>query len=522
MDEVLMATKADFLIGKIALREGFLTQEQLYDCVMFQERSPSKPLGAIMVNRGYINQDQLGKILQIQRSALDDVGEGAKTSRKTLLLGKVLVEKGLASEYQVNECLRLQARMVELGIKPIPHLGEIMLKRGYINQDRLQTALMLQSSEFYTCLECGSPIDFNEINSGGESYTCRQCHTQLPALFAKMAATLYQSLEKASQEMDVDVPKEVREKMADPTNQFGKYVLVTELGRGGAGVVWKAWQKDLNKIVALKILSLESQTGAGIETPYGDAEDIKRFYNEIRAAADLSHENIVPILDFGIEQNHFYYAMKYIEGQTADALACSTRRPPVEVSLKIIHDVALALGYAHSKGIFHRDVKPSNIIVDTAGKPWIMDFGLAKIAHMGDPAYVKGVIMGTPYYMPPEQASGDMEKVDALSDIYSLGAVLYELVTGVCPYSDKSPEAVVGLLLNEPPAAPKTLNKDLPPAVDKVIRKSMQREKKERYATCEQFTEDIRRSLSGQEPLHANIQTRRSILDVLKSLFKKR
>jgi DNA-directed RNA polymerase subunit RPC12/RpoP len=521
MDEVLMATKADFLIGRIALREGYLTQEQLYDCVMLQERSPAKPLGAIMVTRGYINSDQLNKILDIQRTALEEIGEGSRASRKTLLLGKVLIDKGLASEYQVNECLRLQARMAELGIKPIPHLGEIMLKRGYINQDRLQTALMLQSSEFYSCLECGAPIEFRDGNSGGDSYTCKQCSTKLPALFAKMAAALHQSLEKASQEMDVDVPQEVREKMADPTNAFGKYVLVSELGRGGAGVVWKSWQKDLNKIVALKILSHESQTGAGIETPYGDAEDIKRFYNEIRAAADLAHENIVPILDFGIEQNHFYYAMKYIEGTTVDTLACSSKRPSTEQSLKIIHDVCLALGYAHKKGIFHRDVKPSNIIVDKSGKPWIMDFGLAKIAHMGDPAYVKGVIMGTPYYMPPEQASGDMEKVDALSDIYSMGAVLYELVTGVCPYSDKSPEAVVNLLLNEPPAAPKTLNKELPPSVDKVIRKAMQREKQNRYANCEQLAEDIRRCLSGQDPIFANEVTKRSILDVFKSLFKK-
>ncbi len=521
MSEVHMATRADFLIGKIALREGYLTQEQLYDCVMFQERSPSKPLGTIMVSRGYINDDQLGKILEIQKTALEEIGEGAKASRKTVLLGKVLVEKGLASEYQVNECLRLQARMAEIGIKPIPHLGEIMLKRGYINQDRLQTALMLQSSEFYTCLECGSPIDFHDGAAGAESYTCKKCNTKLPALFAKMAASLHQSLEKASQEMDVEVPLEVREKMSDPTNHFGKYVLVSELGRGGAGVVWKAWQKDLNKIVALKILSHESQTGAGIETPYGDAEDIKRFYNEIRAAADLSHENIVPILDFGIEQNHFYYAMKYIEGQTADSLAVASRRPPLETSLKIIHDVCLALGFAHKKGIYHRDVKPSNIIVDKSGKPWIMDFGLAKIAHMGDPAYVKGVIMGTPYYMPPEQASGDMEKVDFLSDIYSMGAVLYELVTGVCPYSDKSPEAVVNLLLNEPPAAPRTLNKELPGSVEKIIKKAMQREKHARYQSCEQLAEDIRRVLSHQDPIHANTTTRRSLLDVFKSLFRK-
>jgi serine/threonine-protein kinase len=378
---------------------------------------------------------------------------------------------------------------------------------------------MLQSSELYTCLECGHPIRLAPADRVGDSFTCQKCGTKIPALFAQMASTLYEGLQKASDALDVDLPAEVREKTADPTNHFGKYVLVSELGRGGAGVVWKAWQKDYNKFVALKILSHESQTRAGIETPYGDAEDIKRFYNEIRAAADLEHPNIVPILDFGIEQNHFYYAMKYIEGSTVDTMACASRKPPLETALRIIREVCRALSYAHGKGIYHRDIKPSNIICDGSGKPWVMDFGLAKIAAIGDPAYVKGVIMGTPYYMPPEQASGDMEKVDHLSDIYSLGAVLYELVTGYCPYSDRSPETVVSLLAKEPPTAPRKHNPDLPPEVEKVILKAMAPNKSQRYASCDQMSEDIQACLEHREPQYCKGGTRRSLLQVIKSLF---
>lgn len=514
-----MSGKRDVLLGRIGLKEGLITQEQLYDCLLFQERNPAKPLGSIMVHRGYVTQEQLEHLLQLQKQAIELNATDNGTARRTLFLGKVLIEKGLATEYQVNECLRLQARMFEMGIAPIPQLGEIMVKRGYIDREKLDTALMLQTTEFYTCLECGRPIDIPKEDSN--SYTCRHCKAKIPVIFAKMAAALYQGLERSADELDIELPAEVREKMADATNHFGKYVLLQEIGRGGAGVVWRAWQKDLNKTVALKILSHESQTAAGVDTPYGDAEDIKRFYNEIRAAADLQHEHIVPILDFGIEQNHFFYAMKYIEGTTVDALATMTPRPSLETSLEIMRSVCGALAYAHSKGIYHRDIKPSNIIVDTNGKAWVMDFGLAKIVRMGDPAYVKGVIMGTPYYMPPEQASGDMEQVDAASDVYSVGAVLYELVTGHCPFADKSPETVVNILEREPPIPPRQHNPSLPASVEKVIRKAMMKDKRLRYSSCEMLAEDLERCRRGEEPIHVDKVTKRSVLDLFKSFFRR-
>ncbi|HLG42646.1 MAG TPA: protein kinase [Planctomycetota bacterium] len=514
-----MSGKPDILLGRIGLREGLITQEQLYDCLLFQERNPSRPLGSIMIHRGYVTQEQLENLLKLQKKAVEEAAAKNHEVARTLFLGKVLIDKGLATEYQVNECLRLQARMTEMGISPIPPLGEIMVKRGYIDREKLDTALMLQTTEFYTCIECGKPIEIPKGNS--ESYECSHCKAKIPLMFAKMAAALFTGLEKSADELDIELPAEVRERMSDTTNHFGKYVLLQEIGRGGAGVVWRAWQKDLNKTVALKILSHESQTAAGVDTPYGDAEDIKRFYNEIRAAADLAHENIVPILDFGIEQNHFYYAMKYIEGTTVDALATMSPRPSVDTSLRIIQSVCRALSYAHSKGIYHRDIKPSNIIVDINGKPWVMDFGLAKIVHMGDPAYVKGVIMGTPYYMPPEQASGDMEKVDAFSDIYSLGAVLYELATGHCPFADKSPETVVNILEREPPIPPRQHNPQLDVSVEKVIRKAMMKEKHLRYPSCDLLGEDLDRCLRGEEPIHVEKVTRRSVLDLFKSFFRR-
>src|SRR6185436_8691561 len=150
---------------------------------------------------------------------------------------------------------------------------------------------------------------------------------------------------------------------------------------------------------------------------------------------------------------------------------------PTKLALAVMRDVALAVHFAHQRGIFHRDIKPANIIIDRKGKPWVMDFGLAKVSHLGDSAYVKGVIMGTPYYMPPEQASGDMEKVDASSDIYSIGAVFYEMVCGNPPYAGKTPDEVLSALWNEGPEPIERLAPSIPDDVRSIITRSMAREK---------------------------------------------
>ena len=280
-------------------------------------------------------------------------------------------------------------------------------------------------------------------------------------------------------------------------------------------------------------------------------EDVKRFYNEIRAHADLKHPNIVPILDFGSVDNHFYYTMKYIEGVTLDGVVREgiderafqttfitdlsnvpdpARRETARIvkgkgmalgkALDLMRPVAAAVDFAHQNGIYHRDIKPANIIIDKAAVPWLMDFGLAKVTEIGDSAYVKGVIMGTPYYMPPEQALGDMEQVDNLSDIYSLGAVLYEMVSGFCPYTGKTPDEVLSALPKEPPESIATHVKDLPEDVTRIIEKAMAREKSARYPSAKALSDDLSNFLEGkplnEEPLGARS---RSVWNRLKGIF---
>jgi predicted Zn finger-like uncharacterized protein len=549
----MSTARGDLLLGKIALREGLITREQLFDCLQAQERNPSKSIGSIMVSRGYLRNEDVDRLVEIQKKAFEGGGVDAAglATRSGALLGKLLVDKGLATEYQVNECLRLQGRMTELGINPVPQLGEILIRRNYVDRGALETALQLQNLQLYTCPECGAAIEITDSSTPGKEFKCAKCGTAVPFLFAKMATAVKEALDTASKEHDVELPDEVRLAAAEPSKCFGRYILIKEIGRGGAGIVYKAWQQDLNKVVALKILPHESDTAAGVKTPFGDVEDVKRFYNETRAHADLAHPNIVPILDFGAVDNHFYYTMKYIEGVTLDGVVREgiderafqttfitdiTRTPeegrrdtarivrgkgmPLRKALELIRDLTMAVDYAHERGVYHRDIKPANIIIDKNAKPWLMDFGLAKVIQIGDSSYVKGVIMGTPYYMPPEQALGDMEQVDNLSDIYSLGAVLYEMVSGYCPYTGKTPDEVLTALTKDAPESLLSHVPGLPGDVVSIIEKAMAREKSKRYPAAKALSEDIENYLSGrllnEEPRGARA---RSVWGRLKGLL---
>ena len=550
----MTTSRGDLLLGKIAVREGVITREQLFDCLQAQERNPSRSIGSIMVSRGYLRQEDVERLVELQRRAFEEPGPDGRPGpvpRRSGLIGRILVERGLATEYQVNEALRLQGRMVELGIQPVPPLGEILLRRGYVLQEALDTALQLQNLQLYTCPECGAPIDIDRDAAAEQDYSCAACGAEVPMLFARMATAVREALDVASKAHDVELPDEVRRAAKEPSKSFGKYILIREIGRGGAGIVYKAWQREHNAVVALKVLPHESDTAAGVKTPFGDVEDVKRFYNEIRAHAELRHPNIVPIGDFGVVDNHFYYTMTYIEGITLDGVvregiderafqttfitdvtraAEELRRDTVRIvrgkglplrkALEIIRDVAGAVHYAHERGVYHRDIKPANIIVDKAAKPWLMDFGLAKIIQIGDSAYVKGVIMGTPYYMPPEQALGDMELVDNLSDVYSLGAVLYEMVSGYCPYTGKTPDEVLNLLPKTAPEPVRTYVPALAEDVVLIIEKCMAGQKDRRYPSAAALADDIQNFLD-EKPLHEEPRGARprTVWGKLKGLF---
>ena len=244
---------------------------------------------------------------------------------------------------------------------------------------------------------------------------------------------------------------------------LGEFRIIRELGRGGMGVVYEAEQTSLRRHVALKVLRF----GA-----VADEEAMQRFRREAETVARLHHTNIVPIFAVGCERGVHYYAMQFIEGRSlADVLAESQRtgKPlPADDVARWGLQAAEALAHAHQRGVIHRDIKPSNLLLDPDGVVWLTDFGLAK--RMDEATLtVHGTLMGTPRYMSPEQAASLQQPVDHRTDLYSLGATLYELATGRPVFESATPHGVIAQILTEEPARPRQIRPGLPRDLETVI-----------------------------------------------------
>ncbi len=282
------------------------------------------------------------------------------------------------------------------------------------------------------------------------------------------------------------------EACARPGMVIGNYEIIEEIGRGAVGVVYKARQKNLNRLVALKIL-LAGQAAS--------EEQVKRFHQEALAVAKLRHPNIVPVYDVGVHEGKHYFAMEYVEGRPLHHIMKGSRFSPNE-ALEIILKVAAAISDAHRHGIIHRDIKPANIMIGESGRVQVMDFGLAKEVEADTQFTRSGTTMGTPNYMPVEQAQGDNKNIDARSDIYSLGAVLYEMLTGVPPFVAETNLKTILKVINEEPLPPRRRNPHIHKDIETICIKAMEKDKSRRYDTVGEFMEDIKRFHAG-EPILA-------------------
>ncbi|MBN1266940.1 MAG: BMP family ABC transporter substrate-binding protein [Anaerolineales bacterium] len=275
---------------------------------------------------------------------------------------------------------------------------------------------------------------------------------------------------------------------------LGPYRLVERLGQGGMAAVYKGYEPALNRYVAIKILP---------QFFASDPNFTARFHREAKAVAQLTHPNIVPIYNFGEANGITYIAMQLVHGGSLKYER--GERMGFREALQLLLPITRALGYAHQHGVIHRDVKPSNVLISEDGWPLLADFGLAKMTEAtGEKLTGTGVGMGTPMYMSPEQGQG--VEVDHRSDIYSLGIMLYELVTGDVPFRADTPMAIVIKHMTAPMPMPRSLNPDIPEAVESIILKATAKDKADRFQTAEEMIEAMERVLAGS-PLSENLRT---------------
>jgi serine/threonine protein kinase len=271
-------------------------------------------------------------------------------------------------------------------------------------------------------------------------------------------------------------------------DNIGPYEVIEKQGQGGMATVYRGYHAALDRFVALKLLN-----PAYTE----DSNFLARFQREARVVARLEHPNIVPIYDFAEHEGTPYLVMKFIDGET---LKQRLFRGPLtlEEGLRIIRDVGNALMHAHDQGVLHRDIKPSNVLIDEDGSVFLADFGLARLARMGASTLSSEMLLGTPHYISPEQAQGESD-LDERTDIYSFGAVLYELVVGQVPFDGDTPFSIIHDHIYEPLPDPRSINPDVPEPVERVLKKALAKPKAERYEYVERLLAAFLAAATGDQ-----------------------
>ncbi|PYJ92880.1 MAG: hypothetical protein DME62_11115 [Verrucomicrobia bacterium] len=323
---------------------------------------------------------------------------------------------------------------------------------------------------------------------------CRKCGAAIPPDSPQHscgACLLETGLGSVEPEGEINVDPAPSPMLMD----FGDYELLEQIGRGGQGVVFRARQKSLNRIVALKVIGLGH---------WATEAHLKRFRLEAEAAARLEHPGIVPIHEVGERDGSCYFSMKFVEGGQLDEVVRCTPMS-IRQTAELIVKVARTVHYAHEHGILHRDIKPGNILLDAKGEPHLTDFGLARLVETESTVTRTMEVLGTPSYMAPEQAVGNNAAVSSVTDVYGLGAVLYQLLTGQPPFAGGTTYETIKLLLDTEPRQPRLVNPKIDRDLSTICLKCLEKDPKRRYSSALALAEDLERWLK-----HEPIQGRRT------------
>jgi len=464
-----MSTK-DAILGHVCVERGWMSEPQLAECLKEcdaltrAERTLRNVsvMSRVLLRRRLIPEMELEVLQEEIEKVLRQDGE-----QEDAALAQALLDGGVVTRAQHDEAVALHKALTVRGLAV--RRVEILLEKGYLTLTQLEDSLRSrkQGGTLLSCPACRATATVLGFDPG-RIYLCKSCTGELRPGPLPAAAPPPPAPTPTP-------PPPVSEVGA----RLGRYSSLTEIGRGGMGVVYKVWDAADRRWVALKVI-----------TDRQDIEGLARVRREVDIARSLHHPNIVAVLEVASIDGKQVIVMPYIEGET---LACERRSPRAAVQLVVT--VARALQYAHSRGVIHRDLKPQNIMIDRVGKPYLMDFGLAKSMISPSSITSVGFAMGTPGFMAPEQAMGRTSRFDRRSDIYSLGAVLYALVTGEPPFRGETPMETIQKVVSEPPKPPSQWTPVVQGALEQVILACLRKERNDRYQSAKQLADELEQIL---------------------------
>ncbi|MBI4613251.1 MAG: serine/threonine protein kinase, partial [Planctomycetes bacterium] len=359
-----MARRDEQLLGEIAVREGFLSLDQIEECVGLQEKEDAyRPLGALLIEKGYLEPRQLHTILEIQQQSAFQHERLERKRENDRIFSKICLSRGLVTFEQVNECLKVQTRKQKKGVF-IP-LSRLLLQKGHLSSEQVREVYKIQYGVVFYCAACQVSYQIPEY-SQEKSYECPKC---AGALVVQDTQAPVSEAEGGLEDSGYDPVL----RPAKSETKLGNYRILRELGRGAMGLVYLAQDDLWKRRVALKILP----GAAGLQ-----ADTVERFKREAKAAKDLDHPGIIPIYDVGEHRGTHYFAMKYVEGTSLDHLIDREGIEP-QAACRMIVQAAEALEHAHAHGVIHRDIKPENLRVTPEGRVKVLDFGIAPRLHGG-------------------------------------------------------------------------------------------------------------------------------------------